>query len=106
MSILKFSLKQPIEPKTLIKTDTLSNFESIHGTLLRGLKYENQGGELKASLANLANVCWLTYKLTKNTLKKHRILKFLRSNKDIVITRPVKGSGVVLLDKTFFEEKI
>ena len=54
MSILKFGLKQLIEPKTLIKTDILSNFESIHETLLRGLKYENQCGELKASLANLA----------------------------------------------------
>ena len=46
-SILKFGLKQPIEPKTLIKTDILSTFESIHRTLSRDLKYENQSGELK-----------------------------------------------------------
>ena len=54
----------------------------------------------------MANVYWSTYKPTKNTLKKHGILKRLRTNKDIVITRPDKGSGIVILDKTFYEEKI
>ena len=99
-------MKQPIEPKTLIKTNILSTFESIHRILSRDLKYENQSGELKASLSNLANNYWSTYKPTKNTLKKYGILKRLRLNKDIVITRPDKGSGVVILDKTFYEEKI
>ena len=105
-SILKFGLKQPIEPKTLIKTDILSTFESIHRTLSRDLKYENQYGELKASLSNLANVYWSTCKPTKNTLKKHGILKRLRTNKDIVITRADTGNGVVILDKSFYEENI
>ena len=106
ISILKFGLKQPLEPKTLIKTSILSTFESIHRTLSRDLKYENQSGELNASLLDLANVYWLTYKPTKNTLKKHGILKRLRSNKDRVITRPDKGNSVVISDKTFYEEKI
>ena len=99
-------MKQPIEPKTLIKTDILSTFESIHRTLSRDLKYQNQSGELKASLSNLANVYLSTYKPTKNTLKKHGILKRLRKNKDIVTTRPDRGSGVVILDKQFYKEKI
>ena len=50
-SILKFGLKQPTEHKTL-----LSTFETIHQTLSRELKYENQSCELKAPLSNLANV--------------------------------------------------
>ena len=54
----------------------------------------------------MAKVYWSTYKPTKNTLKKHGILKRLRTNKDIVITRPDKGNGIVILDKTFYEEKI
>ena len=54
----------------------------------------------------MANIHWSTYKPTKNTLKKHGILKRLRTNKDIVITRTDKGSGVVILDKAFYEEKI
>ena len=48
----------------------------------------------------------MTYKPTKNTLKKHGILKRLSPNKDIVITRPYKMSGIVILDKTFYEKKI
>ena len=43
-SVLKFGLKQSIEPKRLIKTNILSTFESIHQTLSRDLKYENQSG--------------------------------------------------------------
>ena len=102
-SILKFGLKQPVELKTLIKTNTLWTFESIHRALSRNLKSENQSGELNALLSNLANVYWSTYKPTKTTLKKHEILKRLRSNKHIVITRPDKESGVVILDKAFCE---
>ena len=45
-SILKFSLKQTIEPKTLIKADILSAFESIHRTL---------SGDLKNMKTNLVN---------------------------------------------------
>ena len=54
----------------------------------------------------MANVYWSTYKPTKTTLKKHGILKCLCTNKDIVITRPDKGSCGVILDKAFYEEKI
>ena len=71
--MLKFRLKQPIESKSLIKTDILSNFESIHQTLSRDLNYENQSSKLKASLLNQANICWSTFEPTNNTLKEHRI---------------------------------
>ena len=54
----------------------------------------------------MANVYWSTYKPTKTTVKKHGILKRLHTNKDIVITRSDKGSGIVILDKTFYGEKI
>ena len=48
----------------------------------------------------------MTYKPTRNILQKHGILKGLHSNKGTVITRSNKGSGVVILDKIFYEEKI
>ena len=48
----------------------------------------------------------MTYKPTKNALKKHGILKRLCSNKDMVITRSDKGSGIIILGETFYEEKI
>ena len=40
------------------------------------------------------------YPLTPyGVITKHRILKNLRSNKDIVITKPDKRAGVVILNK-------
>ena len=82
------------------------NFWIHPSNFITSLKYENQSGELKALLSNLANVYWLTYKPTKNALKKHGILKRLCSNKDMVITRSDKGSGIIILGETFYEEKI
>ena len=61
--------------------------------------------ELKVS-SNLAKVYLSTYKPTKNTLRKHEILKRLCANKDIMITRPGKGSGIVMLGKTFYEGQL
>ena len=42
----------------------------------------------------------------KPLCSKPLCLKPLCSRKEIVITRPGKGSGVVILDKIFYEEKI
>ena len=47
--------------------------------------------------------------LTRQTffrLLKHGILKKLRTRKDIVIVRPDKGSGVVILDRDIYDRKI
>ena len=46
------------------------------------------------------------YKPTQNTLRKHGILRKLRTRKDIVIVRPDKGSGVVILDRDIYDRKI
>ena len=90
--ILKYGSKHPIEPKHLLKTDILATFEQIHRFLSRDLKDERMSGELKATISNLANMFWSSYKPTQNTLRKHGILKKLRTRKDIVIVRPDKRS--------------
>ena len=100
---MKYDFKHPIEPKYLLKTDILATFEQIHCSLSRDLKDERKSGELKATISNLANVYWSLYKPTQNTLGKHGILKKLRTRKDIVIVRPDKGSGVVILDRDIYE---
>ena len=51
-----------------------------------------------SELSHLAHT-YLKYKPSKNTLRKHSLLKKLKANDNIVITRPDKGSGVVILDK-------
>ena len=39
------------------------------------------------------------YKPSVSTLKKHGILKRLENNRKIVILRPDKGNGVVIMDR-------
>ncbi|XP_065672241.1 uncharacterized protein LOC136090061 [Hydra vulgaris] len=39
------------------------------------------------------------YTLSENCLRKHKILKRLRNNEHIVITRPDKGNGIIVLNK-------
>ena len=90
----------------MILPDILATFEQIHRSLSRDLKDETKSGELKATISNLGNVYWSSYKPTQNTLRKHKILKKLRTRQDIVIVRPDNGSGVVILDRDIYYRKI
>ena len=53
-------------------------------------------GEVKAKMPYLANNYVNAYKQSKNILCKHKILKKLTNNKDILITKPDKGNGQAL----------
>ena len=75
VEILKYGLKQPTEPKNLLKTDILATFGQIAPSLLCNLKDKRKSSELKATISNLANIYWSSYKPTQNTLRKYRILK-------------------------------
>ena len=103
---MTFGLKHPIEPKHLLKTDILATLEQIHHSLSRNLKYKRKFDELKVTVSNLAKFYWSSYKPTQNTLRKHGILKKLRTKKDIVIVRPDKESGVVIPDREVHDRKI
>ena len=39
-------------------------------------------------------------------LRQHRVLRNLRKNKDIVITKLDKGNGVVMLDRKLYDNAI
>ena len=39
-------------------------------------------------------------------LRQHRVLQNLRKNKDIVIMKPDKGNGVVILDRKLYNSTI
>ena len=43
-----------------------------------------------------------SYTPNANTLKKHGILNCLQHRDEIVIVKPVKGNGVVILDRDFY----
>ena len=59
---------------------------------------------LKAELSQLANLYYSKYKPSTKTLKKHGILRKLRENKDIVITHPDKGNGVVIMNRKDYDK--
>ena len=64
------------------------------------LKRESEAGKLKSEMPFLANSYTSNYKPNKNTLNKHGIIKRIRNNNNIVITHPDKGTRVVILNKT------
>ena len=61
---------------------------------------------MRSNLSHLANSYYSNYKPTRAALKKHGILKKLRNNKDIVILRPDKGNGVVIMDAITYKSKM
>ena len=63
------------------------------------LKNDADKPTLKTQLSNVQN-----YQPSRSTLIKHRILKKLRNDKETVILRPDKGSGVVVLNRTDYEK--
>ena len=87
LEILKYGLKHSIEPLHINKTDVLTTLDFIHPSMSKDLKHEKDAGEVKAKISYLANNYVSTCKPSENALRKHRIIKKLRDNKDIVITK-------------------
>ena len=67
---------------------------------------KNTTTKLKSELSHLAHTYTSNYRPSPQDLKKHRILKELRKNKNIVILRPDKGNGVVILDRSIYNQSI
>ena len=87
LKILKYGMKHSIEPLHINKTDVLTTFDFIHRSTSKDLKQENHAEEVKAKMTYLANNYVNTYKPSKNTLRKYKIIKILRNNKDILLTK-------------------
>ena len=87
LKILKYGLKHSIEPLHINKTDVLTTLDFIHPSMSKDLKHEKDAGEVKAKISYLANNYVNTCKPSDNTLRKHKIIKKLRDNKDILIRK-------------------
>ena len=96
--LLKASLYFSIQPDKIRKSEIFTTFEKIHRSFLNNLKSEETKCQIKAHLSYLANSYFYNYKPSPRILCQHRVLRNLRKNKDIVITKPDKGNGVVILD--------
>ena len=57
-------------------------------------------------LLYLANSYFYNYKPSPRILSRHRVLRNLRKNKDIVITKPSKGNGAVILGRKRYDNAI
>ena len=62
--------------------------------------------QIKAHLSYLANSYFYNYKPSPHILRQHRVLRNLRENKNIVITKPDKENGVFTLDRKLYDNSI
>lgn len=99
---LQFSLP----PGKLLRSDVVTAFEMMNTYLTSELKEGVQPNSVKVDLAYLANNYVSSYKPSLASLKKHSILKKLKNKKEIIITRPDKGNGVVIMNRTDYHQQI
>ena len=62
--------------------------------------------QIKVHLSYLANSYFYNYKPSPRIPRQHRVLWNLRKNKDIVITKPDKENGVVILGQKLYDNVI
>ena len=59
--------------------------------------------KIEADLSHPAHCYISSYRPSTADLKKHSILRSLRKNRDIVILKPDKGNGIVILNRTTYD---
>ena len=104
--LLKAGLYFSIQLDEIRKSEIFTTFEKIHRSLLNNLKSEETKSQIKGHVSYLANSYFYNYKPSPRILHQHRILRNLRKNKDIVITKPDKENGVVILDRKLYNNAI
>ena len=81
-------------------------FALINHTMAKTLRDTKQARKLASDLSYLAYSYVSSYHPTTADLKKLRVLKELRKNKNIVILNPYKGNCVVVLDRIDYDQGI
>ena len=104
--LLKAGLCFSIQPDKTRKSEIFATFEKIYCSFLNNLKSEETKSQIKVHLLDLANSYFYNYKSSPCILRQHRILRNLRKNKDIVIMKPDKGNGDVILDQKLYNKAI
>ena len=104
--LLKNGLQFSLPPAKLLRSDVVTAFEMMNTYLTSELKEGVDPNAVKVDLAYLANNYTSSYKPSQAALKKHSILKRLKNNKEIIITRPDKGNGVVIMNRSDYHNAI
>ena len=103
--LLKAGFHFSIQPDKSRKSEIFTTFEKIHRSFLNNLKSEETKSQIKAHFSYLANSYFYNYKPSPR-IRQHRVLRNLRKNKDIVITKPDKANGIVILDRKLYNNAI
>ena len=103
--LLKAGLYFSIKTHKIRKSEIFT-FEKIHRSFINNLKSDETKSQIKAHLSYLANSYFYNYKPFPRILRQHRVLRNLRKNKNIVIPKPDKGNGVVILDRKLYDNAI
>ena len=104
--LLKFGLNYGIPPLKISQTDIFTSFELLNSFLTSNLKDQHFSAPLLAELSHIAHSYSSSYRPSTQVLKKHRILKKLKANKDIIILKPDKGNSVVILNRNDYINKM
>ena len=104
--LLKAGLYFSIQPDKIRKSEIFTNFEKFHRSFINNLKCEETKSQITAHLSYFANSYFYNCKPWPHILRQHCVLQNLRKNKDIKITKPDKGNGVVVLDRNFYNNAI
>ena len=104
--LLKAGSYFSIQPDKIRKSEIFTTFEKIHRSFLNNLKSEETKIQIKAHLSYLANFYFYNCKPSPRIIRQHRVLRSLRKMKYIVITKPNKGNGVVILDRELSDNAI
>ena len=97
--LLKAGLYFSIQPDKIRKSEIFATFEKIHRSFLNNVKSEETKSQIKGHLSYLDNSYFYNCKPSPRILHQHRVLRNLRKNKVIIIRKPDKGNGVVILDQ-------
>ena len=108
--VLAHGLEFCLPPSKISREDVFAEFEVLVRQLLHHTpKSKGSVSALTAKLNNLAHsYCdspnnWTDFSMHRECFQA---MKSLRSNKDILITKPDKGSGVVILNSTDYIAKM
>ena len=104
--LLKAGLYLSIQPDKIRKSEIFTTFKKIHHSFINNLKSEETKRQIKAHLSYIANSYFYNYKPSPRILRQHRVLRNLKKNKDIIMTKPNKGNGVVILDRKLYNNPI
>ena len=85
---------------------SLPPLEKIHHSSINNLISEETKSQIKAHILYLANSYFYNHKPSPRILRQHRVWRNLRKNKDIIITKPNKGNGVVILNRKLYDNAI